>query len=47
MSFTYQRRYHGKLQAVLLDWAGATMNYGCMAPAVAFVEARMARGERP
>jgi len=38
MAFTYQRRYRGKIQGVLLDWAGTTMDYGCMAPAVVFVE---------
>lgn len=38
MSFRYQRSYRGKIQAVLLDWAGTTMDYGCMAPAVVFVE---------
>ena len=38
MTFTYARRYRGKIQAVLLDWAGTTMDYGCMAPAVVFVE---------
>ena len=38
MSFTYERRYRGKIQAVLLDWAGTTMDFGCMAPAVVFVE---------
>jgi phosphonoacetaldehyde hydrolase len=36
MSFTYERRYRGKIQAVLLDWAGTTMDYGCTA--VVFVE---------
>jgi phosphonoacetaldehyde hydrolase len=38
MSFTYERRYRGKIRAALLDWAGTTMDYGCMAPAVVFVE---------
>ena len=38
MSFTYERRYRGKIQGVLLDWAGTTMDFGCMAPAVVFVE---------
>ena len=38
MSFTYQSRYQGPILAVLLDWAGTTMDYGCMAPAVVFVE---------
>ena len=44
MSFTYQRRYRGKIQAVLLDWAGNTMDYGCMAPAVVFVEVYKRQG---
>jgi len=44
MSFTYQRRYRGKIQAVLLDWAGTTMDFGCMAPAVVFVEVFKRRG---
>ncbi len=30
--------YRGPLQAVILDWAGTTMDYGCYAPAVVFVE---------
>jgi phosphonoacetaldehyde hydrolase len=38
MTFTYARHYRGKIQAVLLDWAGTTMDFGCMAPAVVFVE---------
>jgi len=38
VAYTYQRRYRGKIQAVLLDWAGTTMDHGCMAPAVVFIE---------
>ena len=38
MTFTYQRRYRGPVQLVILDWAGTTMDYGCYAPAVVFVE---------
>ncbi|MFQ5984236.1 MAG: phosphonoacetaldehyde hydrolase [Alphaproteobacteria bacterium] len=38
MTFTYRRTYRGKLKAVILDWAGTTMDYGCFAPAVVFVE---------
>lgn len=38
MTFTYQRTYRGPIKAVILDWAGTTMDYGCMAPAVVFVE---------
>jgi phosphonoacetaldehyde hydrolase len=37
MSFVYRRVYQGRIQAVLLDWAGTTMDFGCMAPAVVFV----------
>lgn len=38
MEFYFQRSYRGPLKAVLLDWAGTTMDYGCYAPAVVFVE---------
>ncbi len=36
--FSYARAYRGSVQAVLLDWAGTTMDFGCVAPAVVFVE---------
>lgn len=36
--FNYARSYRGPIQAVLLDWAGTTMDFGCVAPAVVFVE---------
>ena len=38
MSFHYQRSYRGPIEAAILDWAGTTMDFGCMAPAVVFVE---------
>lgn len=38
MSDRYRRSYCGPIQAVLLDWAGTTVDYGCMAPALVFVE---------
>jgi phosphonoacetaldehyde hydrolase len=44
MTFKYQRSYRGKIQAVLLDWAGTTMDFGCVAPAVVFVEVFKRRG---
>lgn len=44
MNFRYGRSYRGRIQAVLLDWAGTTMDYGCMAPAVVFVEVFKRRG---
>lgn len=37
-SFSYRRTYRGPIEAVLLDWAGTTMDFGCVAPAVVFVE---------
>jgi phosphonoacetaldehyde hydrolase len=38
MEFVFQRSYRGPLKAVILDWAGTTMDYGCYAPAVVFVQ---------
>lgn len=38
MSFNYKRIYRGAIEAVILDWAGCTLDFGCMAPAVVFVE---------
>jgi len=38
MSFSYRRTYRGPIEAVLLDWAGTTMDFGCMAPAVVFMQ---------
>jgi phosphonoacetaldehyde hydrolase len=38
MSFSYRRVYRGPVEAVLLDWAGTTLDFGCVAPAVVFVE---------
>lgn len=38
MQFRYERRYCGKVQAVILDWAGTTVDYGSRAPAGVFVE---------
>jgi len=38
MPFKYQRSYHGPVEAVILDWAGTTMDYGCMAPAAVFMD---------
>jgi len=34
--FTYTRAYRGPIRCVILDWAGTTMDFGCMAPAVVF-----------
>jgi phosphonoacetaldehyde hydrolase len=41
---TKQHPYRGPLQAVILDWAGTTVDYGCMAPAAVFIETFKQRG---
>jgi len=38
MTINRRRSYNGPIEAVLLDWAGTTMDFGCMAPARVFVE---------
>ncbi|MCP4379719.1 MAG: phosphonoacetaldehyde hydrolase [bacterium] len=44
MEFIFKRMYRGPLKAVLLDWAGTTMDYGCYAPAVVFLEVYKRKG---
>ncbi len=44
MEFYFQRTYRGPLKAILLDWAGTTMDYGCYAPAVVFVQVYERKG---
>ncbi|NJD18322.1 MAG: phosphonoacetaldehyde hydrolase [Gemmatimonadetes bacterium] len=44
MEFVFHRSYRGPLKAVLLDWAGTTMDYGCMAPAVVFMDVYRRKG---
>lgn len=44
MQFYFQRSYRGPLKAVLLDWAGTTLDYGCYAPAVVFIEVYKRKG---
>lgn len=44
MEFIYQRAYRGPLKAILLDWAGTIMDYGCYAPAVVFIEVYKRKG---
>lgn len=44
MDFFYRRTYRGPLKAILLDWAGTTLDYGCYAPAVVFVEVYKRQG---
>src|SRR2546428_9665443 len=44
MDFIFKRTYRGPLKAVLLDWAGTTMDYGCFAPAVVFMDVFKRKG---
>jgi phosphonoacetaldehyde hydrolase len=44
MSFVYRRTYKGPVKLVIFDWAGTTLDYGCYAPAVVFVEVFKRRG---
>jgi phosphonoacetaldehyde hydrolase len=44
MEFYFQRQYRGPVKAVLLDWAGTTMDYGCYAPAVVFTQVYERKG---
>jgi len=38
MHYRYQRSYRGPIQGVIFDWAGTTIDHGCVAPAVTFAE---------
>jgi len=38
MTYSYQRSYRGPLQAVILDWAGTTVDFGSLAPVRAFMD---------
>jgi len=44
MDFVYRRSYKGPVKLVILDWAGTTLDYGCYAPAVVFIEVFKRRG---
>ncbi|HRY15486.1 MAG: phosphonoacetaldehyde hydrolase [Candidatus Competibacteraceae bacterium] len=44
MYFHYQRSYHGPIQAVILDWAGTTVDFGSLAPVAAFTRLFAAQG---
>jgi len=44
MEFVFRRSYRGPLKAVILDWAGTTVDYGSLAPVAAFREVFKLRG---
>ncbi len=44
MNELYRKNYSGKLQAVIFDWAGTTVDYGCFAPTGVFIEVFSQKG---
>ncbi|MBI4509932.1 MAG: phosphonoacetaldehyde hydrolase [Deltaproteobacteria bacterium] len=44
LSWSFSRSYRGPLQAVVLDWAGTTVDYGCLSPTAVFLEVFRKRG---
>lgn len=42
--FVFRRSYRGPIRLAIFDWAGTTMDYGCLAPAVVFIEVFKLRG---
>lgn len=44
MDVVYRRSYRGGLRLAVFDWAGTTVDYGCLAPSLVFVEGFKLRG---
>jgi len=44
MDFVFRRSYRGGLKAVILDWAGTTVDYGSFAPTAAFIKVFASHG---
>lgn len=44
MDFIFKRSYRGNLQAVILDWAGTTVDFGSFAPTAVFLRLFAAQG---
>ena len=44
MEFVFKRSYRGQIKLAIYDWAGTTLDYGCYAPAVVFIEVYKLRG---
>ncbi|NWG33469.1 MAG: phosphonoacetaldehyde hydrolase [Chloroflexi bacterium] len=42
--FSFKRTYRGKVQAVILDWAGTTVDFGSFAPTAVFIRLFAERG---
>ena len=39
-----RKKYNGKLEAVIFDWAGTTVDFGCFAPTGVFIEVFRQKG---
>jgi phosphonoacetaldehyde hydrolase len=44
MEFVFRRSYRGRLKAVILDWAGTTVDHGSFAPTAVFMKLFETRG---
>ncbi|MCS7221579.1 MAG: phosphonoacetaldehyde hydrolase [Anaerolineae bacterium] len=44
MDFVFRRTYQGRIKAVILDWAGTTVDYGSFAPTAVFMRLFESRG---
>lgn len=44
MDFVFRRAYRGRVQAVILDWAGTTVDYGSFAPTAVFLRLFASQG---
>ena len=44
MDLTFRRSYRGNIKAVILDWAGTTVDYGSFAPTAVFLRLFASRG---
>jgi len=44
MNELYRKNYTGKLKAVIFDWAGTTVDFGCFAPTGVFIEVFRQKG---
>jgi phosphonoacetaldehyde hydrolase len=44
VEFRFQRSYHGPLKAIIVDWAGTSVDFGSFAPTAAFMKVFEAQG---
>ncbi|MGD8778470.1 MAG: phosphonoacetaldehyde hydrolase [Ignavibacteria bacterium] len=44
MEFYFKRSYKGNVKGLVFDWAGTTVDFGCMAPTTVFIEVFKQKG---